>query len=170
MKQELKLKELEVRDGRVVAKFLVKTGLKKTLFTILFPKDNPNLPKNWMDLRKHLQTNYGFSDKDFKDFKAECNDNLYVGLNKYVQDFPSDMPDNGELIIDLIVELFADDKQYDALMELFAYLFQVEAEVIQSLTIAEVITLVKSLLKDSGFLALWQPSTPLTSTVEETQV
>jgi hypothetical protein len=169
MELKLKLKEFELKDGRHIAKFLIKTGLKNTLFAFMFPKENENLPKNWLEMRKHLQDNYGMTDLEFKDFKVVCEDDLNIAINKYRQDFPSPVVDIGSMLIDTVIEVFADDVKYDALVALVMHLYNEPKEVVEALSLPEVIALVQGLMKDSGFLGLWQPSTPPTETVEETQ-
>lgn len=164
----LKVKEFEVQDGRRLAKFLAKTGLKKTLFDVLFPQDNPNTPKNWAELRKHLQEVYGWSDAEFFAFQKLNSGNLSVALQAYLGDFPDTSSDMGEVIISSLIDIFAEDVKYEAFVELLAYMFSVEDEVISKLKIAEAFVVVKSLLKDSGFLELWPQSTPQTEMVAET--
>lgn len=167
--KELKIKEFEVKDGRKVAKFLVKTGLKATLFDIMFPKDNSSAPKNWIELRKHLQENYDMSDEDFRNFQKECNGNLQVAVARYLGDFPVVESDMGERIIDVIIEIFADDIKYDETVLLLAYLFNEDKDYIESLSIQDVIKLVQGIMKSGGFLDSLQPSTPQTETEGETQ-
>lgn len=164
--KELKTKDFEVKDGRVIAKFLVKTGLKKTLFDIMFPKANPNLPKNWMELRTHLQTEHKMSDEDFKAFQ-KSEPVFEKALSKYATDFPSSGLEMGATIVDTVIELFADDAKYEALVELAAHMFQVDKAIIEALSIEEVIDAITKLLRDSGFLALLQPSTTVTPNTDE---
>lgn len=167
--KELKLKAFEVKDGRKIAKFLVKTGLKKTLFEIMFPQDNPNLPKNWIELRAHLQSNKGMSDADFKALQEEVGMDFNAGLKRYVADFPSASKEMGSTIVDLIIEIFADDIKYEETVELLSYLFVTEKDEIESLSINEVVELVKALMKNTGFFESSQPSTPVTPLAEEIQ-
>lgn len=164
--KELKTKEFEVKDGRVIAKFLVKTGLKKTIFDIMFPKANPNLPKNWMELRTHLQTAHKMSDEDFKAFQ-KSEPVFEKALSKYASDFPSAGLEMGATLIDTVIELFADDTKYEALIELASHMFQVDRAIIEALGPMEVVDAITKLLRDSGFLAYLQPSTTATPNTDE---
>ena len=165
--KELKLKEFEVKDGRVIAKFLKTTGLKKTLFDVMFPKDNPNMPKNWLEMRKHLQDVYEMSDKDFMALKKEYEGNFNAVLAKYASDFPDNGSAIGEILIETIIDLFAEDENYDATIALLAHLYVVDKAIIEAMSFQEIVELVKKVFKDSGFLELWLPSTPLTGTAVE---
>lgn len=165
--KEFKTKQFEVKDGRVIAKFLIKSGLKQTLFDIMFPKDNPNLPKNWVELRKHLQSVHQMSDTEFKEFQNQFGGNFQAALAQYVGDFPAAENDLGKAIVDIIIEIFAEDIKYEATVEFLAHVFQVKSEEIEALSMQELIELVRKLMSDSGFLALLQPSTQPTTPTEQ---
>lgn len=165
--KELKLKQFEVKDGRVIAKFLKTTNLKATLFSVMFPKDNPNLPKNWLDMRKHLQEVYGMSDQDFKALQKQYEGNFQAIVNRYAADFADNGAAIGETLIEVLIDLLADDDKYDETVKFLAYVFETDRIIIEAMRIQEIIELVGKLFKDSGFLALWQPSTPLTGTAGE---
>ena len=158
--KDFTLKKFEVKDGRYVAKFLIKTDLKKTLFDLMFPQDNPNLPKNWVELRKHLQSVHEMSDAEFKELQKTTGGNFQVALTKYAADFPAAQNDFGKALIDIVIEIFAEDSRYEALVDFLAHMFQVEKEEIENLSMQEAIDLIRKLMSDSGFLALLQPSTP----------
>lgn len=161
------MREFKVKDLREVANFLNKTGLKKPLFDILFPKDNPNLPKNWLDMRQHLQSVHEMSDEEFKEYKANCKDNLQVAINRYAGDFPDNRNGIGESIIEIVIDLLSDDRKYDATIDFIAYLYEEDREVFEAMSIKEIIAVVMSTYGDSSFLELLQPSTP-TKTEEAT--
>lgn len=167
--KNLKLKDFEVKDARIVAKFLVKTGLKETLYSVMFPKDNANLPKNWIELRAHLQNNYNMSDEEFKEFRVKHEGKLDTALAAYAGDFPAAQTEIGSTVVDVLVEVFADDVKYEATTELFAHLFSTSKEVIEALKFNEVVELVSELMTSSGFFDLPQPSTPQTQTAAEPQ-
>lgn len=165
--KEFKTKKFEVKDGRIIAKFLIKTGLKEALFDMMFPKDNPNLPKNWIEFRKHLQANHEMSDADFKEFQIKYNGNFQAALSQYIGDFPTAENDLGKTLIDILFVIFADDDKYQAMVEFLASMFQVEISEIEELSMQEAVELIKKLLSDSGFLALLQPSTQPTTQAEK---
>lgn len=165
--KKLVMREFKVKDLREVANFLNKTGLKKPLFDILFPKDNPNLPKNWLDMRQHLQSVHEMSDEEFKEYKANCKDNLQVAINRYAGDFPDNRNGIGESIIEIVIDLLSDDRKYDATIDFIAYLYEEDREVFEAMSIKEIIAVVMSTYGDSSFLELLQPSTP-TKTEEAT--
>lgn len=167
--RKFKLKELEVKDGRVIARFLVKTGLKATLFDIMFPQSNPNLPKNWIEMRAHLQTVHSMSDAEFKALQKEVDMNLQVAMARYASDFPSAEMDMGKKIVDVVIEIFADDMKYDETLALLAHLYQVDRALIEALSIPELTSVVTELMTSAGFFASSQPSTPVTQMGEEAQ-
>lgn len=166
---EFKLKQLVVKDARKLAKFLVKTELKSTIFETLFPKENPNKPKNWIELRQHLQSVHNMTDEQFRDFNASVGGDLEKGITQYATDFPVVQVNMGEKMIEVLIDLFADDVKYDALVEFVAYLFEQEKAVIEDLSINEVVELITKMLKDSDFLAFLQPSIPTTVNSAEAQ-
>jgi len=166
--EKFKMKKLEVKDGRLIAKFLVKTGLKKTLFEIMFPQDNPNLPKNWVELRKHLQEKHGMSDEAFREYQKKMEGDFAKALQEYSSDFPSAQSAIGEKIVEVVLDLFAEDDKYKALVDFAATMFEVTADEIENLPFPELIALVRQMLSESGFLALLQPSEPVTPSTEET--
>lgn len=161
------MREFKVKDLRIVANFLAKTGLKKPLFDIIFPKDNPNLPKNWLDMRQHLQSVHEMSDDEFKAYKESCKDNLQLAIARYAGDFPDNRGSIGESIVEIVLDLLGDDKKYDATLEFIAYLYDEEREVFESMSIKEILAVIMSAYGDSSFLELLQPSTP-TKTEEAT--
>lgn len=164
---EFKVKQLVVKDARKLAKFLVKTELKSTIFEALFPKENPNKPKNWIELRQHLQTKYNMSDAQYKEFNASVDQDFDRGLAQYATDFPIEQVNMGEKLVEVLIDLFADDNKYEALVEFVAYLFEQEKTVIEELSLNEVIELITKMLKDSDFLASLQPSIPMTANSAE---
>lgn len=165
----MKMKKLEVRDGRAIAKFLVKTELKKPLFEMLFPQDNPNLPKNWLEMREHLQNNHKMKDADFLAYKESVKGDLEVARSQYASDFPNKSVDLGQTLVDVVLDIFAEDKRYDALIDFASYMFEEEKEKIESLSFNELIGLIKQLMKESGFLELLQPSEPVTPSTDTPQ-
>lgn len=158
----MKMKKLEVRDGRAIAKFLVKTELKKPLFDLMFPQDNSNLPKNWLEMREHLQKNHKMKDADFLAYKESVKGDLDVARSQYASDFPSKENDLGQTLVDVVLDIFAEDKRYEALIDFASYMFEEEKEKIESLSFNELINLIKQLMQESGFLELLQPSEPVT--------
>lgn len=168
--KKLRLKEFEVKDARVIAKFLVKTGLKQTLFAIMFPQANPHLPKNWIELRAHLQEVHGMTDAEFKEMQSVIGGNLNVALARYAGDFPQDENDMGKKIVEVVIEIFADDMKYEETVSLFAHLYSVDKAIIEAMQVPEVVALVKDLMADSGFFESQQPSTPQTLVEGEVQV
>jgi hypothetical protein len=167
--RKFKLKELEVKDGRVIARFLVKTGLKATLFDIMFPQANPNLPQNWIEMRSHLQTVHSMTDVEFKALQKEVDMNLQIAIARYATDFPSADIDMGKKIVDVVIEIFADDVKYEETLSLLAHLYQIDRALIEALSIPEVTAIVTDLMRSSGFFEPSQPSTPVTQTEEEAQ-
>lgn len=165
----MKMKKLEVRDGRAIAKFLVKTELKKPLFDLMFPQDNSNLPKNWLEMREHLQKNHKMKDADFLAYKESVKGDLEVARSQYASDFPNKSIDLGQTLVDVVLDIFAEDKRYDALIDFASYMFEEEKEQIESLSFNELIGLIKQLMKESGFLELLQPSEPVTPSADTTQ-
>lgn len=165
----MKMKKLEVRDGRAIAKFLVKTELKKPLFDLMFPQDNSNLPKNWLEMREHLQKNHKMKDADFLAYKESVNGDLNVARSQYASDFPSKENDLGQTLVDVVLDIFAEDKRYEALIDFASYMFEEEKEKIESLSFNELINLIKQLMQESGFLELLQPSEPVTPNMDTPQ-
>lgn len=163
------MKKLEVRDGRAIAKFLVKTELKKPLFDLMFPQDNSNLPKNWLEMREHLQNNHKMKDADFLAYKESVKGDLEVARSQYASDFPNKSVDLGQTLVDVVLDIFAEDKRYDALIDFASYMFEEEKEKIESLSFNELIGLIKQLMKESGFLELLQPSEPVTPSTDTPQ-
>lgn len=164
-----KMKTLTVRDARVVAKYLNQTNLKKAIFEVLFPKDNPNLPQNWMEFRQHLQSFHKMTDEEFKEYKKQYNDNLHRAMMPYLADFPNPNASIGETIVELVIGLFDDDKNYDLTIELLAHLFETSSTTIDGLALKDLIEMIKSIFTDSGFLELLQPSIPQTQMAGTTQ-
>lgn len=158
----MKMKKLEVRDGRAIAKFLVKTELKKPLFDMLFPQDNPNMPKTWLEMREHLQNKHKMKDADFLAYKESVKGNLDLAKEQYASDFPNPKNDLGQTLVDVVLDVFAEDKRYDALIDFASYMFEEQKETIESMSFNELVDLIKQLMKESGFLELLQPSEPVT--------
>lgn len=154
----MKVKQLVVRDGRAIAKFLIKTGLKATLFEMMFPKDNQKTPKDWMQMREHLQKVHGMSDQDYRSYKESINSDLEKAVSQYASDFVIEQADLGEKLVDIILDVFAEDDKFDATIDFLAYMFEIKAEEVENMSVPELISLIRSLLSDSGFLALLQPS------------
>ena len=163
------MKKLEVRDGRAIAKFLVKTELKKPLFDLMFPQDNSNLPKNWLEMREHLQKNHKMKDAEFLAYKESVKGDLEVARSQYASDFPNKSLDLGQTLVDVVLDIFAEDKRYEALIDFASYMFEEEKEKIESLSFGELIDLIKQLMKESGFLELLQPSEPVTPSMDTPQ-
>lgn len=163
------MKTLTVRDARVIAKYLNQTNLKKAIFEVLFPKDNPNLPQNWMEFRQHLQSFHKMTDEEFKDYKKQYNDNLHRAMMPYLADFPNPNSSIGETIVELVIGLFDDDEKYQLTIELMAHLFETSSGVVDTLELKDLIAMIRSIFTDSGFLELLQPSIPQTQTAGTTQ-
>lgn len=165
----MKMKKLEVRDGRAIAKFLVKTELKRPLFDLMFPQDNSNLPKNWLEMREHLQNNHKMKDADFLAYKESVKGDLEVARSQYASDFPNKSVDLGQTLVDVVLDIFAEDKRYDALIDFASYMFEEQKETIESMSFNELVDLIKQLMKESGFLELLQPSEPVTPNTDTPQ-
>lgn len=167
---ELKLRALVVKDVRKITQYLSKTGLKKTLLDIVFPKnEDNNLPKTWIELRKHLQETYAMTDKEFFAFREECEGNLEAGTAKYRSDFPAYTFDIGTKVVEIVMDIFEDDVKYEETMKLLAYLFEVDQAELENLTFGELVTVVRALTGDSGFLTSLQSSIPQTEELTQVQ-
>lgn len=160
---ELKLKKIIFKDMHVASKFLTKTGMKKQVFEALFPK-NDHMPKDWPTLRKHVQTKYSMTDGEFIAFQKSVDGNFNRGLMNYAQDFPA--PDMGESIIGLLIEMLGDERIYAELINVLAYFFQTEEDVIENLSMKEIIELVKTAFKDQDFMESLEQSMNLKNSVE----
>lgn len=157
------MRKLVVKDVRQIAKYLAKTGLKKTLLDIMFPKnEDNNLPKTWVDLRKHLQETYAMSDHEFFEYREACQGSLETATAKYRSDFPAFTFDLGNKVIEVVMEILEDDMKYEETVILLANLFEVERSVFEDMSIAELIETVQGLFKDTDFLASAQSLTPQT--------
>ena len=167
--KKFKLKEFDVKDVRVLAKFLVKTGLKQELYEILFPKANPNLPKNWIEMRAHVQTNYEMSDAAFKELQLSVEGDLATAIARYAGDFPNSSAEMGQKVVDLVLQIFADDMKYEETINLFAHLYTVDKALIEALTVQELVALVVEMVGNLDFFGSSQPSTPATLPEVEVQ-
>ena len=160
---ELKLKKIIFKDMHIVSKFLTKTGMKKQVFEALFPK-NDHMPKDWPALRKHVQTKYSMTDTEFVAFQKSMDGNFNRALLEYVNDFPA--PDMGESIIGLLIEMLGEEKIYEELVKLLAYFFETDGDAIESLSIKELIELVKGAFKDQDFMESLEQSMNLKNSAE----
>lgn len=158
--KKYKIKTFEVRDGRVIAKFLIATGLKETLFNLLFPKNNSGQPDNWVDLRKYVQAAYSLTDAEFREFQQIYKGRLPSAIAEYQNDFPETNADFGKILVEKLLDIFADDGAYDATMNMLAYLCDTEKQVFEGMSFTELYEAVSDIMANSGFLALLQPSTP----------
>ena len=95
--------------------------------------------------------------------------NLQVAMARYASDFPSAEMDMGKKIVDVVIEIFADDMKYDETLALLAHLYQVDRALIEALSIPELTSVVTELMTSAGFFASSQPSTPVTQMEEEAQ-
>lgn len=148
MERTLTLRPITARVLQKIVKFMIETGTEDILGKLLFETQLPDI--TWAELRQRAD----LTAKELKELQAKYEDPRVATLNvekeKGIQIISQDVVTIKDLYKD-VMHLIGDDAKWEKLVEILAYLYEIEAQEIEEMTLKEIMELVNGLIKDSNF-------------------
>lgn len=148
MERTLTLRPITARVLQKIVKFMIETGTEDILGKLLFETQLPDI--TWAELRQRAD----LTAKELKELQAKYEDPRVATLNvekeKGIQIISQDVVTIKDLYKD-VMHLIGDDVKWEKLVEILAYLYEIEAQEIEEMTLKEIMELVNGLIKDSNF-------------------
>lgn len=148
MEHNLELRIITANTVQRIVRFMVETGTEEIIGKLLFESDVPEI--SWGELRQKAD----LSAEELKKLQELYGEARYAALHlereRQEQIISQDMLTLKDLYKELMY-LMADEVKWNKTLEIVAYLYQSEPDIIGEMPIKEIWELIQNALKDAGF-------------------
>lgn len=151
--KKLKMKKITVRDLPKITNYLTKTGLKEDLIDIMAPKEE-ELTVTWAQIREEA----GLSLEELNELQSNTRGDIMLALS--TTDKLSHLVPKRDTyqemlikIINLAFNILDVEANYNATIELVAYLYETTTDEIEDMSLAEMKQLTEDITANADFLS-----------------